>query len=101
MGQATVIRYTTRPEVADENAKLVEEVFAELARTRPDGLHYATFRLGDGTEFMHLLVAEEGSTALTDTAAFQRFQEGIRARCATPPQFTQATVVGSYALGGI
>ncbi len=101
MRQTTVIRYTTRPEAADENAKLVEDVFAELAQTRPAGLHYATFRLGDGTEFMHVLVAEEGSTALTDTAAFQRFQEGIRSRCAAPPQFEQATVVGSYGFGDI
>jgi hypothetical protein len=35
---AKVIRYTTRPDWADENERLVGEVFAGLATDRPDGL---------------------------------------------------------------
>ncbi|WP_155372846.1 hypothetical protein [Catellatospora vulcania] len=101
MRTAMVIRYSTRPEVADENARLAEEVFAELAESKPDGLRYATFRLGDGADFMHVLVAAEGSNALAETAAFQRFQEGIASRCAAPPQFTRSTVVGAYGFGDL
>ena len=44
----TVVRYTTRPESADENQALVEQVFTELAASRPPGLRYASFRLADG-----------------------------------------------------
>ena len=42
-----LIRYRTRPEQADANARLVEAVYAELHGTRPDGVSYATFRLED------------------------------------------------------
>jgi hypothetical protein len=31
-----VVRYETEPDRADENQRLVEEVFAELAERRPD-----------------------------------------------------------------
>jgi len=40
-----LIRYRTRPGQADANARLVEAVYAELHRTQPDGVSYATFRL--------------------------------------------------------
>ena len=40
-----LIRYRARPGQADANARLVEAVYAELHRTRPDGVSYATFRL--------------------------------------------------------
>ena len=49
----TVVRYRTKPEHADENQRLVEGVFAELAATKPAGLTYATYRLADGT-FVHV-----------------------------------------------
>ena len=42
---STMVRYKVRPDRADENVALVEAVYAELARERPDGLRYATFRL--------------------------------------------------------
>ena len=40
-----LIRYRTKPDQADANIKLVEAVYAELHRTQPDGVSYATFRL--------------------------------------------------------
>ena len=41
----TIVRYRTRPERADENQALIEQVFAELRATAPAGLRYASFRL--------------------------------------------------------
>ena len=41
MSVTKVVRYRTKPEQADENARLIEAVFAELADQEPDGLHYA------------------------------------------------------------
>ncbi len=35
-----VVRYRTKPECADENERLIRDVFAELADARPDGLQY-------------------------------------------------------------
>jgi len=39
-----VIRYRTKPDRAEENDRLIREVFAELAAGQPEGLHYAAFR---------------------------------------------------------
>lgn len=63
--QTTVIQYTTKPDAADENQRVVERVFAELADKKPDGLRYATFRLADGVTFVHVVQREEGSEALS------------------------------------
>jgi len=46
-----VIRYRTQPDRADENQKLVEAVFAELAEHQPAGVRYACLR-GTGRELL-------------------------------------------------
>lgn len=93
-----VVRYKTKPEHADENQKLVEAVYEELARDEPDGLRYATMRLDDGVTFVHFadIEAEEGRNPLGDTAAFKRFQADIAARCDEPPVAYNGSLVGSF-----
>jgi hypothetical protein len=98
MSSTTVIRYTTRPELADLNAQLVEEVFAELAAAAPGGLQYTTFRLGDGSSFLHIMVSEAEGNPLAGLAAFRVFQDGIRERCVDGPTFSAATVLGAYGI---
>ena len=95
--QQRLIRYKTRPELADRNAELVAAVFAELKAARPEGLRYLSLRLEDDT-FIHFVetAAEDGASALPKLAAFQAFQNGIRERCAEPPLPKGATVVGNY-----
>jgi hypothetical protein len=93
-----VIRYTTTPEAADENERLVRAVFAELAETKPDGLHYATFRLDDGVSFVHVAQHDDEQNPLTSSSAFAQFQSGIRDRVVAGPVPADATVIGSYRL---
>lgn len=97
--RTVVVRYRPRPERADENQRLVEAVFAELAKTRPDGLRYATLRLADGT-FVHIADLEGEPNPLADVAAFAAFQDGLAKRCETGagPDPQPAEVVGSYRL---
>ena len=57
-------RYRVKPE-------LVRDAYAELARTEPDGLRYATFKVDDGVTFVHLAVHADDNP-LTRTEAFQR-----------------------------
>ena len=97
----TVIRYKTKPDMADRNAELVAAVFAELKAARPEGLRYLSLRLEDDT-FIHFVetAAEDGASALPKLAAFQAFQSGIRERCAEPPVAKGATVVGNYRMLG-
>jgi hypothetical protein len=92
----TLIRYRTKPELADTNAALIAEVFAELKATKPDGVRYLSLRLDDGT-FVHFVETEaDAAGVLTNLAAFKAFQSGIRERCIEPPQFGSATIVGNY-----
>ena len=97
----TLIRYKTKPEMADKNAELVAAVFAELKAAQPDGVRYMTLRLEDDT-FIHFVesAAEDGSSLLPKLAAFQAFQSGIRDRCVEPPMPRGATIVGNYRMLG-
>jgi hypothetical protein len=94
----TIVRYTTRPEHADENQALIEKVFAELATERPAGLRYASYRLADGVSFVHVadVDTDDGSNPLTATTAFPEFVGGIGDRCDAPPVASGAVLVGSY-----
>jgi hypothetical protein len=98
MTATKVIRYTTKPESADENERLVRAVFAELAATKPEGLHYATFRLDDGVSFVHVALFDGEENPLNASPAFAAFQSGIKDRCVEGPTPADATVVGSYGL---
>ena len=95
----TVIRYRTKPEMADTNAELVAAVFAELKAAQPEGLRYMSLRLEDDT-FIHFVetAADDGSSPLPKLSAFAAFQSGIRERCAEPPVPRSATVVGNYGM---
>ena len=53
MGEV-VVRYKVKPGRAEENQRLVEDVYAELAERAPEGFRYATFRLYDGASFVHV-----------------------------------------------
>ncbi|MBC6447406.1 hypothetical protein [Actinokineospora xionganensis] len=96
MSTMFVVRYTTRPDAADENQGAVEKVFAELAENQPDGLRYATFRLADGVTFVHVAVTEGEDNPLRAVTAFAEFQAGIADRLAGPVDRSEATLVGSY-----
>jgi hypothetical protein len=95
MTQARVVRYQAKPECAEENARLVRDVFAELAGTKPEGLRYATFRLDDDT-FLHIAIVDGEENPLFSSEAFAKFQSDIGARCVTGPSPVSAELVGSY-----
>jgi hypothetical protein len=96
----TVIRYKTKPELAEKNAELVAAVFAELKAAQPEGLRYLSLRLEDDT-FIHFVeTAAEGASSLQSLPAFAAFQNGIRERCAEPPLAKGAAVIGSYRMLG-
>ena len=92
----TLIRYKTKPELADKNAELISSVFAELKAAKPEGVRYLSLRLEDDT-FVHFVETESDSaTALPGLAAFKAFQSGIRDRCIEPPLAGGVTIVGNY-----
>jgi len=96
---STLVRYKVRPDRAEENVALVEAVYAELARVRPEGLRYATFRFPDGVSFMHLVVeTDRPGSILGQIAAFQAFSAEIESRCEEPPVVTEISLVGSFGI---
>jgi hypothetical protein len=96
---SSMVRYKVRPDRAEENVALVQAVYAQLDQERPEGLHYATFRLPDGVSFMHIVVdTDQPGRILNELAAFRAFSADIAGRCDEPPVVTEITLVGSYAV---
>jgi quinol monooxygenase YgiN len=93
-----MVRYTVKPERAQENEQLVRAVYEELKRTTPAGLRYATFRLDDGVSFVHVASneTEDGHSPLREVKAFQEFVKDIAERCAEPPVTRAMQEVGSF-----
>jgi hypothetical protein len=98
MSKTVIVRYRTRPEAADENARLVEGVFGSLAELDPGDFRYTTYRLEDGVTFVHLAVFEGPENPLATLPAFAEFQRELAQRCVEQPAPSGATVVGSYGL---
>jgi hypothetical protein len=95
---ATVVRYRTRPDSADENQRLIEAVFAQLAERQSEGFTYKVFRLEDGVSFVHIVIEHDVQQpdSLQDLPAFQAFVADIADRCEVPPAAAGATVVGGH-----
>jgi hypothetical protein len=97
----TLVRYRTRPDMAQENQRLIEKVFQELRAKSPQDVRYLALRLGDGT-FVHFSMVEsdDGANPIPGLEAFRSFQNGITERCIEPPQPGDATIVGYYRMLG-
>lgn len=96
MSRTVVVRYKTRPEAADENARLVADVYVSLAELQPADFTYATYRLADGVSFVHIARSEGEETPLPALPAFKEFQRELQERCVEQPAPSGATIVGSY-----
>jgi hypothetical protein len=95
-----MVRYKLQRERVAENEQLVRDVYKELDRVKPDGLHYATFKLPDGVTFVHFATHHDTDNPLNRIEAFQRFQERIRDRCEDPPAASELQQVGAYQYPG-
>ena len=96
MPQTRVIRYTTTPESADENERLIRAVFAELAAEQPEGVRYQAMRLAGGLDFIHVVTLDGDDNPLFRLPAFAEFQARIGERCSVGPAAGDATIVGAY-----
>jgi hypothetical protein len=92
-----MVQYTVRADQAEENARLIREVFASLARNAPAGLTYSSFRLDDGVSFVHIAaVADAASNPLQQLAEFKAFTARVKERCDIPPRTSVLQEIGSY-----
>jgi hypothetical protein len=96
MSKTVVVRYRTRPDAAEENARLVEAVFTSLSEVAPSDFRYATYRLADGVTFVHVARIAGTENPLPALPAFADFQRELAQRCVEQPEPSEATVVGAY-----
>jgi hypothetical protein len=96
MSKTVVVRYRTRPDAAEENARLVEGVFTSLAEVEPGDFRYTTYRLADGVTFVHVARFAGTENPLATLPAFAEFQRELAQRCVEQPAPSEATVVGTY-----
>ena len=97
-----MVRYKVKADRAAENERLIAAVFDELKRQQPAGLRYASFKLGDGVSFVHIVSHEaaDGANPLTQLAAFKAFTASVRDRCEEPPVVVELHEIGAYRLLG-
>ncbi len=93
-----MVRYKVKADASGENERLIQAVFAELARSKPAGLRYQSFKLADGVSFVHVATVDtaDGKNPLTTLDAFKSFTKDIKDRCVEPPVTTELTIVGSF-----
>ena len=96
MSVTRVIRYVTKAECADENARLIGAVFADLDALEPEGLQYKSFRLDDGLTFVHVVTMTGEGNPLLASEAFQAFSSTVADRCTEGPLALGATTLGDY-----
>lgn len=92
MQRVTFVRYTAKPDRADENEALSRAVFAELREKSLSGIAYALCRAGD--EFIHIFINFNGdeSETLTGLSSFQAFSAQGPSRQLAPPEVVRKGV---------
>jgi hypothetical protein len=93
--RAVVVRYRTRPDAADDNERLIQAVFEDLAQAQPGGLRYSAYRV-DETTFVHTAAFDSDVNPLEDLPAFRAFTAGLPGRCEQPPAPAAGHLAGSY-----
>lgn len=92
MQRVTLVRYTAKPDRAEENQALSLAVFRELKITKPEHVAYAVFR--DGADFVHLFVnlREDDSAAVTELPTFKAFAKDVDDRSEASPEITRMSL---------
>jgi hypothetical protein len=96
MTRTVIVRYQTSPEAAAENVRLVQDVYAALAKLAPVGFRYSTYQLADGVTFVHVALLDAAENPLQSLPEFAEFQRGLPERCVVLPDANEAATVGAY-----
>jgi hypothetical protein len=77
--KAVQVRYTVRPEFADENKANILRVMAAPRASPIDGMLYSTHTVGDGNTFLHINISRDAETRakLNELPEFKDFQAAL------------------------
>lgn len=94
-----MFRAKAKPEHIGDLEAAVKTMFAAVNAKRPEGVRYASSRLGDSTTYVILLALEQPSeNPLTAIPEFRTFQESTGRWLAEPTVPEPLTIIGSYNL---
>ena len=98
----TMVRYKVKADRAADNVRYIAQVFEQLRRETPSGVHYATFKLDDGVSFVHIVAYDQTDVRnpLTELSAFKAFAAGVKERCEEPPVAVELHEIGAYRFFG-
>lgn len=96
--KAVRVRYTVKPEYAEENKANIRKVMEALRADPIEGMRYSTFVLDDGQTFIHFNMATDQATLakLQDVPEFQAFRQALKASGpVSPPAAENLNLVGA------
>jgi hypothetical protein len=94
-----MVRSTVKAESVGDVEAAARTMFDAIEKAQPDGVRYASCRLGDGVTFVAVLEIDDGiDNPLAALPEFRAFQQSLPNWLAEPPTPEQVTVVGSYRL---
>jgi hypothetical protein len=93
-----MVRSEVKAERVAEVEAAIEKAFAGIHQAKPEGVRYASSKLGDGVTVVALLALEGDTYPLLELPAFREFQESLKDRVAGPAVPEQLQVIGSYRL---
>lgn len=96
--RAVEVRYTVRPEYADQNKANIRKVMAKLRASPIDGMMYSAYTLEDGHSFVHINICQDEETLskLNDVDEFVEFRKALKESLPiTPPSSIDLEYVGA------
>lgn len=94
--QKFLIQYSMKPEFADENADLLRAYLDELEQVRPANMAYSVNRLGDGTDFFHLVESANGAASFAPLPNFRHRADWAKGKYREEPVMIEFTNIGAY-----
>ena len=93
----TMIRAQVKDEYVADAEQAARTMFAAINASRPQGVKYASSRVG-GNTFLVLIQLDGEQNPLTAIPEFRDFQAALPGFLAGPPVVEQLDVLGSYDL---
>jgi len=96
-----LIRAKVQEDKVAEAEAATKKMFAAVTQAQPEGIRYASLKLGDGVTFVAIVEVAEGiENPLPGLPEYREFQENLEHWRPEPPTIEPAEVVGSYRLFG-
>jgi len=93
-----MVTYRVKADQAEENERLIKQVFKQLLRQLPEGVQYSVYKQSDGVSFVHIAAFEDKAAdhLFTELPAFKDFRAAIKDRCEEQPVTVHVEELGAY-----